>query len=115
MNCDFQPTGETNSQGVKLYQCSREGCRKGPWPSPGGRISARCRAAGLGDAVAVGIRMTTRGYVKECERCRKDKARLNKLGNAISEVLERLHVKSPGGLGSTEPPVQVGLPPEKEV
>ncbi len=115
MNCDFQATGEVNANGVKLYQCTREGCRKGPWPSPVGKIRARCRAAGLGDAVAEGIRIVTGGYVEECGGCKERKRGLNRLGKTISETIERLHVKSTGGLGSTEPPVQVGLPPEKEV
>jgi hypothetical protein len=108
MRCDFKPTGELNANGVNLYQCVRPGCGKGPWPSPSGKINARCRAAGLGDAVAVGLRMVHRGYIEECGGCKERKRVLNDLGNS---VIARLHVKSSGGLGSIEPSVQVGLPP----
>lgn len=77
----------------------------------------RCpdQTMGFGDRVARIIQIVTRGYIKECEGCKQRKRVLNNLGNSVSQVIARLHVKSPGGLGSTEPPVQVGLPPEKGI
>lgn len=113
MNCDFVDTGRVNANGVRLYQCSREGCRKGPWPSPSGVIRARCRAAGLGDAVAAVVKATLN--IEPCGGCLDRKDRLNSLGRFASEAIARLHGKKLEGLGSPKPDPVIGLPPEKGI
>lgn len=54
MRCDFQLTDDPpDSQGWRLYQCSRDGCKQKTSPTPHGpsRIFATCKVIGLGDYV----------------------------------------------------------------
>ncbi len=105
MNCDFIWTGEVNKNGVRTYQCSRPACRKGPWPSPSGRISARCRAAvGAGDVVAA---LTKSVGIQPCQGCKDRQAEWNK---KTEEAKDRLHAVTSKifTLGSTPPTGGVG-------
>lgn len=89
MRCDMQPTGEKSPAGTPLYQCSREGCRQGPWPSPTGRFSATCRSAGLGDAAAAVIKATTGLKTEDCQQCMDRRDAMNNWGARVASTFTR--------------------------
>lgn len=73
MNCDFRPTGETNSRGLPKLRCRRAGCaqvcftRHDPT-----RIRCACKhptLLALGEATAAVVKATTLGLVREKPGC----------------------------------------------
>ncbi len=102
MRCDFKPTDDSpDERGWRIWQCSREGCKRktGRTPDKADRIFATCKVLGWGDVATYYLALfgLTKQRVqwftgKPC-KCGERSQQLDAIGDRVTKSIGSLALR----------------------